>query len=488
MMLLSNYFPLTSIGNSPNKEIGTPDINNDISEEDLMLGTNDYTESLNSFSGDGSQLTSELICELQGIKQNNISVNSTFQVPGREWNYSSVVINVSNILSNFSTTGEMDFLTSERTNLGYQTYSFGYYYYYQPFIIPNNDCYLTNLSVYMLVDHLHSGGNDLGLKILNAQNPGNIQPYNVIYTGEFDLGSGSISENMWLFLNLSTPLNLKSSETVQNTYYVCFYEIFSDSDFEWFGASDIAGPSGDGVDEFKVWQWYRGSWSVPSLDLSLNTTIIASANASDIDLKINGTSVTETGPSNGTWSKILSEPTNESLYFNVTSNRSTLINIEPIFNLSKIQYFNSSFGVSSESEYSNWNATQNITFYPASYDYKINLTLPLWNIENVSFNDANHTNTQLNLNPNNQILLINDAQNGTWNIVCNSTNFLENVSTIKNDIFVSAVNVTDTVNFSCNFSKNLLNGQANLTVYPTTKGNFTASKMITGSDSIVFDE
>ncbi|NHI94316.1 MAG: hypothetical protein EAX96_17625, partial [Candidatus Lokiarchaeota archaeon] len=127
-------------------------------------------------------------------------------------------------------------------------------------------------------------------------------------------------------------------------------------------------------------------------------------------------------------------------------------------------------------------------FFFNSYNKFINLSLPNWNIENVSLNGVNHSDAYLYNEPFGQLLTLFNAQNGTWNVICNSSNFLTNVSVIRNDIFIDLVNATDIVNISCNFSTIINTGLANATIYPLYDANYSTSKSVSGSNSLVFYE
>ncbi|MHA1143391.1 MAG: hypothetical protein ACTSRW_01510 [Candidatus Helarchaeota archaeon] len=446
---------------------------------DLDLQIRDIEVQHDNVSGSGNLIGAVKFAQACSPKK-DIFDNSTFQVENHGWNATYVNVTISNVYGIENTIGEMDLLSSE--NILYSNYrQNNYKYYYQPFQIPET-CNLTQISVYLLIDKLDASGDDLEVRIFNAKNPGFEEPDSEIHVESFNLETYEIGVSRWVTVNFVNPVVLNATETVSNTFYICLVEANTNADFGWWGARDNS--DGDNDNEFKVWRWYF-IMSVFDWDFSLNTTLMIERNVTDISLQINGTAVTKTGDRMGEWTKKMDPPTNETMLFNITANEIFSCDIISITNITYSTVFNSNFYVGADWDYSEWNVTGSVTFGTGFLNNGINVTIPNWNVENVMINESLHLNWEV-LPSSSQVVRILDSQNGTWNILCNSSNFIHNATIELGGVPVQSAFANKTVDIYANFTSYLNDGNANLTVFPIGEGNFSRSKAIVGNLSAEF--
>ncbi len=433
-----------------------------------------------NFSGTGNILSGIKFAQIQGM-ESNIIANSTFVIDTLGWNGTGISLNITNInIGEVSTIGETDILRT-------RTLSPVPSYVVQPFQLACGSGYLNKISIFLrLVRFSDSPVEDLRVDIWNATNLADPEPDSLLYSEEFNIGSGDpVDYDDWVQLNLSSPLLLQQTETINSTFFVSLTSI-GISSLEWWGARDT-GVGSDLDDEFSVFVFDGLSWLHLPFDLTLNTSLSPQGYVSGVNLKINNTTVTDTGNRTGIWSYYFLEPENGTIYLNITANQSAIISLYWDLNIINRQTFNTAFLASSMWDYSKWNTSQTVEFVPNAFNGGINLSIPLWNVENVRYNGLLFGDWKSSIESGGQTISIWNAANGTWTIECNSTNYVKEVYVKRGGLNVLTVNATDMVDIYADFNDYMIGGQANLTVFPVFDANYTDSVgLITGNSSIQF--
>ena len=430
-----------------------------------------------NFSGAGNMLVAKQYGQLGGIKQQLVT-NTSFTVSYADWNATAVQIDASQMETNASTVGELQMLEAKVLPTG-AAQANGYA---QEIQIPFSTTLLMSVMVYFFITRFHNG-NDIFVEIWNATNVAGIKPDRRISSQYgFDLGTGNPTDySTWVLLPFSTSVELKSSQTVGNVFYISLSENGPQGYISWYGANDSVE-----ANEYNAWLYSSSTWISYGFDFSLNTTLGGIPRPSEVDLRVNGTAMSDIISGNGTYYSSFSKDLRSPLLFTVTAKIKVKLNLKWILSISKLQSFDSSFYIQREWSYSEWNATQTVAFLMNTYSRGMNITIPKWNIERVVWNSGQYSNWTVTRYSTYQKITIVNATTGTWTIECNSTNYIKELLVRRGASLTYRVNCTDTVSIYTNFRQKLRTGSANLTVFPVSAANYDDSVQIQGNTSIQF--
>jgi len=172
-----------------------------------------------NFSGSGNLLGAKNHGQIQGNKQGLVT-NTTLQVSCADWNGTAIQFDVTQMEANASTVGELQKLEAKTLPSGGGLTS----RYAQELQIPFLTTFLTSVTPYLYITRYHSG-NDIFIEIWNATYVGEFKPNQRISQVGFDLGTGDpVDYAAWFLLPFSTPVELKSSQTVGNLFYIAVTE------------------------------------------------------------------------------------------------------------------------------------------------------------------------------------------------------------------------------------------------------------------------
>jgi len=235
-------------------------------------------------------------------------------------------------------------------------------------------------------------------------------------------------EEYWFWIDTNeSALILNPLSTYSNTYYFGLARAFgatTDTRINWVYCRDDVNPDED--DEGDCYGRYS-SWSYRARDLFLNVSILPEdpdLYPSDIDMTVNGNSVTNlSSPSNGVWD---SEEYQPPLSINGGARGYRVLVSWPDFYQWPIQFdvhwvgnfIDSVFVMSGPIPVhldANWLVTMIIDFPTGIQNQTIMLTLPSdWTLKYLHRNTLTYTNWLLHAN----LLTINDAEDGLWQLYC----------------------------------------------------------------------
>ena len=440
------------------------------------FGGASYITEANS-SGSGNMLFAQKYSKIQG-NELGLVTNTSFVVEIADWSGSAMQINVSKIQANITLVGEMNFLETRALNIGPPT---GVPYYAQAIQVPLSSAYLIDVAFYLYIKKFRNGP-DLAVEVWDAIDSGGLKPNTRMTSRNFEIGTGDpVDYNAWVKCIFPTPVLLNSNLTAGKTFFIALQKAGTQADIDWYGANDSLE-----INEFNAVQYNGSVWKSYGFDFSLNTTLTGVLRPSEVNLKINGTAVTDGTADNGTYYSTFSHDLKGPLLFRINAQYKINLALKWILTISKTQFFNSSFFLNQEWTYSRWNATQTVDFLMNALNSGINISIPGWNIERVEWNGLVYSNWNVKPYPGYQKVTIFNASNGIWTVKCNSTNYVKNIIVRRGVISTNIVNSTDTVNIYGNFRQRLTTGYANLTIFPLSAANHKDSLRILGNTSIQF--
>ncbi len=276
----------------------------------------------------------------------------------------------------------------------------------------------------------------------------------------------------------------------QNTYTNAFFVVFNSSpdgpqgNLEWVYEDDGPGDDNGYAVEDLGSSWFIHPWDF-TLRLGLRNN---SRTPSDVDLKINGSSVIDTTRADGRWTSTF-EFSNPTLNFQFSANYSAYFSVEYIISYSQTNsHVVTTTFEGLDSNQIIWNASYSAFFLADSFDPRLEFSLPAWKSATTVWKESSlHGLWNSSSDGSKRIVTITNAENGTWTVQCNDTNYVENVYAKRSGIIVSEVNGTDTIEIFGNFTETLTTGDSNLTIFPIEANyNDTTGESITNNKTIQF--
>ncbi|WP_457558880.1 hypothetical protein [Candidatus Harpocratesius sp.] len=362
------------------------------------------------------------------------------------------------------------------------------------------NCYLTNLSIWVVKDLLKTGNGTLAAYLFNSTWDSDNSRSKPIYSSQKYLGSIVINyDNLWFNASFGATSNtfLDNSLTDNKTWFIGFEE-------ESGGSAFLANwkYNTDGVDNSEAYYWLGAeSWQHYAIDftakigLSLNKTNVA---PSEINLKINDLPVYNNS----------NHPALNSGFWNYTSfgsNGANSINYQisstwyiysldinqTLVNYTKSFYANTSYTVESGvSVY--WNSQAIFTAFDHRLNNNtVNFTIPLsWTVNSLKRGSTSITYTS-HSNSTNKILTVfgSEALDGNWTLKTQSSNLISSVKVGRGSKEISLAYSNETISFNATFSKSLT-GTVNLSVYNpadiSNELNYTKEVSVTDATSVDF--
>jgi len=357
------------------------------------------------------------------------------------------------------------------------------------------NCILDNFSMCFTEDHSELKNASIGLYLYSAiwdASEQTMKPNSYItdIVDPFQIDDGVTS--VWYnFTNLN--LNLDISDTNNKTFFIYIHQNT---------ASNLARvrfhyetDSGSG-DNSEAWLNWGSSWSLYTYDPSLKIYLRPLNNRpkpSQIGLKINNTIVKDIDQGEGYWTNYTPISTNkDKLLFTITSNWwNVSLNITKVqINYTKTDIKATSyFKILKSGDRVQWNVSipENVNHFDSRIpDFNtINFTIP------ASWLDAtikvfNNTIQIPSANIKKRLLgngfrevQVLKATNGTnWYLTANSTNLMSSIKMYKTSTLITAANFSDIVKFNATFSKKIINGNVNLTIYSPQPRRLNHTKLL----------
>ncbi|NVM30734.1 MAG: hypothetical protein HWN65_17975 [Candidatus Helarchaeota archaeon] len=346
-----------------------------------------------------------------------------------------------------------------------------------------NHALLENFSIY--VHNVREDKiNSIITKVYNATSSGtDPEPDKLLYNQTyFNLGANS--DDQWLNFTFSSAVELDPSGTYNNAFFISLLvSVGGGGYFEWGYELDSGGDDGAA---------YSPTWVLESWDFNLKVGLInISRHPSEIDLEINGTSVSDKNESDGEWiSTVIYSDISGLVSFEFSANISAHFMAEWFvsYQLTADQDVNTYFEGFDNDVIIYWNATYGATFITDSFDKQLDFDLPIWkSVMNVRKNESIHAQWNSIIVGSIRRITISNAENALWTIQCNDTNYVEKVYAKRSGVIVSEVNGTDTIDIFGNLTEIMTSGDANLTIFPSGANyNDTEGEGITNNKTIKF--
>ncbi|NVM52789.1 MAG: hypothetical protein HWN66_03730 [Candidatus Helarchaeota archaeon] len=294
------------------------------------------------------------------------------------------------------------------------------------------------------------------------------------------------SYNAWADYSFTSPVLLDAQNTYANAFFIVFNasKDGSQGNCQWVYEDDGPGDDNGYAVEDQGSSWFVHPWDF-TLRLGLRNN---SRTPSDVDLKINGSSVIDTTQADGSWTSTF-EFSNTTLNFQFSANSSAyfLVDYFVTYSQTNTQVVGTTFeGLDSSAIV--WNASYDANFLADSFGERLEFSLPPWELATTVWNESSlHSQWNSTSDGSKRTITISNAENGTWTVQCNDTNYVENVYIKRSGITVSEINSTDTVEIYGNFTDILTTGDANLTIFPLVANyNDTFGEAITTNKTIKF--
>ncbi|MHA1253438.1 MAG: hypothetical protein ACTSRP_25915, partial [Candidatus Helarchaeota archaeon] len=349
----------------------------------------------------------------------------------------------------------------------------------------NSNCYLINAS--------------FNLYTIGAETPSaDIYLFNSTWTGTRSepvsassqiIGSFSSPINGWNKIQLTKTL-LNNSKTENNTWFIGLKQTVATATLKWRYVGD--GTNGDNSDAYYV----SGGWQFESNDYECKIDISPLHNTplpSQIGLKINNTTSFNLGYGKGYWKslnpisskknfirfKITADWWNVSLNITRVQINYTKTNIKAISN----------FKILGSGAIVQWNVSipGEVNFFDSRIsDFNtINFTIPA-NWLDATIKVFNNTIQIPSANIKKRLLgngfrevQVLKTTNGTnWYLTANSTNLMSSIKMYKISALITAANFSDIVKFNATFSKKIVNGNVNLTIYSPQPRRLNHTKLL----------
>ncbi len=343
---------------------------------------------------------------------------------------------------------------------------------------------LDHFSVY--IGRIHKL-NFLTVKIYNATNQAgqpapHVELYQEQYTGAIDY-----PDLLWYNYSFLVGTELDPAKTYDNAFFI---ELAADCGpggaYEWGYVQDSAG-----VDYGGAYIYQGGNWLLQDWDFNLKVGLGGPKNPSEIDLRINGTAINDTNAYEGEWiSGEVYSDTDGFVSFEFSANTSAHFMIEWFVSYQML----ADEGVTTEfMGYSSnlvilWNASYQAQFISNSFDRYLEIELPIWkSVMGVLKDQVAHGSWSEAVNGQSRVFVIGEADDATWTILCNDTNYVSGVHAKRDGIIVSSINSTDSIQVFGSFSEVLSSGDANLTIFPIGAGyNDTEGEQVTYNATVQF--
>ena len=349
-----------------------------------------------------------------------------------------------------------------------------------------NRAVLTNFSIYVYEIHKPTF---FTVSIYNATLQGSRPEPHVLLKSEDLLASLNDSlDFQWHNFTFSSSIELNPSSTYANAFFITITNtVGPGGKFQWGYELDSVG-----LDSGAAYFYNGSNWVLQIWDFSLKVGLTnISRSPSNIDLRINGTIVNDKNENEGEWISTSSYSDLDGFVsYNITANITVSFLVEWLisYRMSANQSVNTYFEGFSTNDVIYWNASYTSSFISGSFDNQLDFSLPAWNsVINIWSNQTIHGSWSQSIIGQYRKITVQNAGNADWVVQCNDTNYVDNVTVKRAGIPVSVINSTDTIEIFANFTEFLTNGDANLTVYPSsTNYSDTDGELITYNETIRF--
>ncbi|MFX0011549.1 MAG: hypothetical protein ACFE9R_14645, partial [Candidatus Hermodarchaeota archaeon] len=289
---------------------------------------------------------------------------------------------------------------------------------------------------------------------------------------QIDDGSNAVWYN---FTNLNR--NLDVANTDNNTFFLYFHQntINTQANVRFHYENDGA------TDDSKAWEDLGGgSWVLNAYDPSLVIFLTPLSNTplpSQINLKVNGTDVTDITNQQGYWSSNTAyESSSDSLAFNISAEW-----WEVSCDVTRVQINYTKTDLSADSSFTILTSGTNVRWtvsVPGGLNYfdsrittfnTINFTIPqIWHDSSIKvFNDTTEKSIFKRLiNSKYREIQVFNAGNGTnWFLNATSSNLISSINTYVNNNPFSMVNYSNIVELNTTFTELVSTGSLNLSVF-----------------------
>ncbi|MDD1777617.1 MAG: hypothetical protein LUQ65_05555 [Candidatus Helarchaeota archaeon] len=427
--------------------------------------------------GTGLPANVTLLCNKSGgPSAQNSNSNITIPIPN-PWSIVYSNLTIINVLQKSGIAVE-DSITAQYTDIG------GYRYAMQ-FNASGTD-FLTDFSVYVYGFRIL---NSLSFEVYDAKLLDSRPcPDSVLYSESFLTLPYTDSTSRWYNLTFSSFVALNASNTYDHAFFIQLYPSIGSSGYFRWGYESDTGNSDNGA----AYQNLSSNWVLQAVDFNLKVSLINTPKQpSEINLKINGTSVSNKNLNDGEWiSTTIYSYLSNTVNFQFSADISAyfLVTWALLYrSIPSLQVVTSFLGVDTDALIY-WNATYSATFVAGSSDNRLYFDLPAWpTIIGVRRNQSLHSFWNSSLQGSVRKVSILNAESGSWIIQCSDKNYVEKVFSKRSSVVVSVVNSTDLIEVYSNFTDFLTTGDANLTIFPNAANyNDTVGEGITNNKTIQF--
>jgi len=313
-------------------------------------------------------------------------------------------------------------------------------------------------------------------------------PDSVLYTESFLALPYTDSTSRWYNLTFSSSVALNASMTYDQAFFIQLHpSTGSGGSFDWGYESDTGN-----TDNGAAYQYVSPNWVLQAVDFNLKVGLInISKQPSEINLRINGSSVSNKNLNDGKWvSTAIYSYLNNTINFQFSAD--TPAYFLATWTLSyrsipSLQVVTSFMGFDTDALIY-WNATYSATFLAGSFDNRLYFDLPAWSaIISVRRNQNLHNFWNSSIQGTIRKVAVLNADSGSWVIQGSDKNYVESVFSKRSGTLVTMVNSTDLIEIYSNFTDFLTTGDANLTIFPNAASyNDTVGEGITYNKTIQF--
>jgi len=422
------------------------------------------------------------------IEFTNLDLSNSFAEPfprSSGYNTSLINITIENIAAPNKTLNlELGTSQSDQTSNDFFAFSFQV----------RTTCILQNFSLYFSESGGTGGNVDVKIFIYNAtystQNS-RIEPDS--NTGLIDITQSIPDEDTGKWYNFSINKLLNISKTYNNTFFIYFYQNTNVNVARAYYYYEL-GSTGDNLITYRD---SGAGWQEIARDISCQIKLGLNDNTpkpTEINLRINETKVENKGTDNiGYWiSTKKFSSNNQNIKFKIDADWwNVSLNITRVqINYTKTDIKAiSSFRILGSGAIVQWNVS--IPGAINSFDSRIshfntiNFTIPAnWLDTTIKvFNDtiqipSANIKKRLLGNGFREVQVL-KATNGTnWYLTANSTNLMSSIKMYKTSTLISSANFSDIVKFNATFSKKIVNGNVNLTIYSPQPRRLNHTKLL----------
>lgn len=343
---------------------------------------------------------------------------------------------------------------------------------------------LDNFSIYLYDVHKVT---NLKVMIYNATlQDSHPAPHLELFSQDFSVNNAL--DYAWHTFKFSSSPELNPVATYANAFFlVLFPTVDPGGKFQWGYELDSVG-----VDSGAAYRYSSPNWILESWDFNLKIVYAnRSRTPSSIDLRINGTAVSDINENEGNWisADTYADPSGY-IYFTFSANESVTFFLKWFvsYQLAAPHEVQTYFTGSDTDTVIFWNASYEATYLSGTFDKKMVFQIPAWeNVMRLWKNQTIHHSWSVYSGTSSNTVTISAAENAIWTIECNDTNYVSQVFVKRSGAIVTEVNSTDTLDIFTNFSRNLMTGDANLTIFPIHANyNDTFGESITNNKTIQF--